>query len=137
MHSTLLNELKEALEQFPLPEVDVTGIVESCRKDIDAMAAANAAALQGAQDLALARAELLKGGLDQAHSLLRRLRRSAGDATPSTRDVVVQGVQRALSGMRELAERGYRAQADTFAVISRRAQEDLQELSARLQPRAR
>lgn len=134
--STLLNELTKALKQIPLPHVDVDGIADSRRKDIDALAAANAAALQGAQDLGRAQAELLKGALEQAQAVLRRLRRSAGDATPSTRDLVVQGVQRALSGMKELAETGYRAQAETFAVISRRAQEDLHELTARLQPKA-
>ena len=137
VRSTLLKELTSALKQFKLPDVDVAGIVESRRKDIDALADANATALRGAQNLGQVQAELLKGTLDQVHALLRRVRRSSDDATPAARDVVVQGVQHALSDMRELAEIGYRTQAETFAVISRRAQEDLQEFTARLQPEAR
>jgi len=134
--STLLDDLAAPLKKFSLPKVDVDGIVESRRKDIDALVAANAATLQGVQELGRTEAELLKGALDQAQSLLRRLRHTGGEAPASMRDLVVQGVQRTLSDMRELAETGYRVQAETFAVISRRAQENLQELTGRLQPKS-
>jgi len=50
-------------------------------------------------------------------------------------DFVQQALQKALANMRELAEAGYKAQADTFAVVSRRVQENIQELKTLLQPK--
>ena len=58
----------------------------------------------------------------------------AGYKTVTARDGSA-ALQKALANMRELAEAGYKAQADTFAVVSRRVQENIQELKTLLQPK--
>ena len=52
------------------------------------------------------------------------------NGTPAL-DRMLQGV---LTDLRSLVAAGYHAQAESFAVICRRAQEDLQEFTPRLQP---
>jgi hypothetical protein len=128
--TALLDRLSSLLKPVGLPGIDVAGIIESRRKDLDALAAANDAALQGVQSIAHAEAEMLKALLGQLQSVLQRS--PEGDATRGT--ALKQAVQGVLTDLRGLAAAGYRAQAETFAVISRRAQEDLQEFTARLQP---
>lgn len=132
----LLEELSSVLKQFKLPDIDIAAIVDSRRKDIDALAAANDAALQGVQKLGHAQAQILKTTLGQLEALLQRTRRSRDDAANhlTTREALKQALQTALGDMRELAEAGYRAQSDTLAVVTRRVQENVQEFTALLQP---
>ena len=133
----LLGELGSILKQLKLPDIDIAAIVDSRRKDIDALAAANDAALQGVQKLGHAQAQILKTTLGPVQALLQRTRRSGDDATstPTTREALKQALQKALGDMRELAEAGYRAQSDTLAVVNRRVQENVQEFTALLQPK--
>lgn len=126
----LLDRVASLLKPIGLPGIDVAGIIESRRKDLDALAAANDAALQGVQTIAHAEAEMLKSLLGQLQTLLQRGR----DGEAADGGALKQGVQGVLTDLRGIAAAGYRAQAETFAVISRRAQEDLQEFTARLQP---
>ena len=80
--NSLFAEYIKVIKQFKLPGVDASAILESRRKDIEALAAANTTA---------------------------------------------------LTGMQELAETAYRAQADSYAVISKRVAENVEELKALLQ----
>ena len=127
---SLLDRLASLLRSVGLPGIDVAGIIDSRRKDLDALAAANDAAVQGMQGLAHAEAAMLKALLGHLQTTLQSRHDGHATGTPAL-DRMLQGD---LTDLRGLVAAGYHAQADVFAVISRRAQEDLQEFTARLQP---
>ena len=97
---------------------------------------ANRVALEGAQSAGQKQVELLRGTLDQLSSLIQQASASGSmtEKTTKTRELVQQVLQRALENMRELAETAYKSQSDTYAVLTKRIQENLDEARALLRP---
>ena len=135
--SKMLGEFTKMMEQFKLPGIDVAAIMEARRKDFDALAAANQVALQGMQSLGQKQAEILQTTLTQLQSLVQQLTLSGSTTEKSAKagELVQQALHNTLANMQELAEAGYKAQSDTFAVVTKRAQENIQELQRLLQPK--
>jgi phasin family protein len=133
----MLAEFTKMMEQFKLPGIDVAAIMEARRKDFEALAVANQAALQGMQSLGQKQAEILQTTLTQLQSLVQQvtLSGSATEKSAKAGELVQQALHNALANMQELAEAGYKAQSDTFAIVSKRVQENIQELQALLQPK--
>lgn len=131
----MLGEFTKMMEQFKLPGIDVAAIMQARRKDFDALAAANQVALQGMQSLGQKQAEILQTTLTQLQSLVQQVTLSGSTTEKSAKagELVQQALHNTLTNMQELAEAGYKAQSDTFAVVSKRAQENIQELQRLLQ----
>ncbi|HWS66952.1 MAG TPA: TIGR01841 family phasin, partial [Steroidobacteraceae bacterium] len=128
-------DFSKLIEQFKLPGIDLNALMEARRKDIDALAAANRTALEGIQSLNQKQSEILRATMDQLQSIVKTVT-ATGSATPaSTGEVVQQALQKAFLSMRELAEVAYKSQSDAFAVVSQRAQENIQEVKGLLQPK--
>lgn len=114
--------------QLRLPRIDVNAMLESRRKDIEALAAANTAALAGLQSLGQKQVEIVNARITRVQSMIARQKdpeESKGQANART----------ALSDVRELVDTAYRAQADSIAVISKRVAENVEEWKALLQPK--
>jgi hypothetical protein len=109
-------EFTKMLEQFKLPGFDVPAIMEARRKDVEALVTANQAALQGMQSLA---------GQFSA----------SGGAPTQTAELVQQTLHKALADMQQLAQAAYQSQAESYAVIAKRVEENVQELKTLLQPK--
>ncbi|MCX4162687.1 MULTISPECIES: phasin family protein [Paraburkholderia] len=121
------------LEQFKLPGFDVPAIMEARRKDVEALVTANQTALQGMQSLAQKQAEMLRSTLGELQSLATKV--SAAGATPSaqTAELVQQSLHKALADMQQLAQAAYKSQAESYAVIAKRVEENVEELKTLLQ----
>lgn len=131
----LFAEYTKMIGQFKLPGIDLAAILESRRKDIEALAQANTAALAGVQSIAQKQVEILQTTMSELQSVVTKL--TAQGATPgaNTGEVVQQAVQKALVDMQELADTAYRAQSDSIAVVTKRVAERVEELKALLQPK--
>jgi phasin family protein len=132
----LFGDILKLLEQYKLPGIDVAAIIEMRRKDIDALMTANRVALEGAQSVGQKQVEILRSTLDQLSSLIRQASASESmtERTTKTRELVQQVLQRALENMRELAETAHKSQTDTYPVLTKRIQENLDEAKALLRP---
>ncbi|MGF6856545.1 phasin family protein [Paraburkholderia sp. CI3] len=130
--NTLFAEYIKLIKQFKLPGVDACAILESRRKDIVALAAANTTALTGMQSLGQKQMEILSATMTRLQSLVAQ--QSGSESKPAADKAVQQALHKALSDMQELAETAYRAQADSYVVISKRVAENVEELKALLQP---
>lgn len=130
--NTLLAEYIKLIQQFKLPGIDTSAILESRRKDIEALAAANTTALTGMQSLGQKQMEILTATMTQLQSLVAQ--HSGTQTKPGAGEAVQQVLHKALADMQELAETAYRAQADSYAAISKRVAENVEELKALLQP---
>jgi len=128
--NSLFAEYIKLIKQFNLPGIDASAILESRRKDIEALAAANTTALTGMQSLGQKQMEILTSTMAQLQSLVAQ--QSGTDSKPAAGEAVQQLLHKALADMQELAETAYRAQADSYAVISKRVAENVDELKTLL-----
>ncbi|RFU48985.1 phasin family protein [Paraburkholderia sp. DHOC27] len=128
-------DFTKMLEQFKLPGFDVPAIMEARRKDVEALVTANQAAMQGMQSLAQKQAEMLRSTLSELQALATQF--STGGAAPSaqTAELVQQTLHKALADMQQLAQAAYQSQAESYAVIAKRVEENVQELKTILQPK--
>ena len=134
--TNLFGDIVKLLEQYKLPGIDIAAIIEMRRKDIEALMTANRVALEGAQSVRQKQVEILRSTLDQLSSLIQQATASGSmtEKTTKTGELVQQVLQRALENMRELAETAYKSQSDTYAVLTKRIQENLDEARALLGP---
>jgi len=133
--NSIFAEYKKVIGQFKLPGVDVGAILDSSRKDIEAIAEANTTALAGVQSLAQKQSEILRTTLSELQSLAGRVPPFGARSAANAGEVVQQALHKALVDMQALAETAYRAQSDSFAVVTKRVAEHAEELKARLQPK--
>jgi phasin family protein len=133
--NNIFAEYQKVIGQFKLPGIDVNAILETRRKDIEAIAEANTTALAGVQSLAQKQSEILRTTLTELQSFATRAAQSGGQPAANTGEVVQQALQKALLDMQELAGTAYRAQSDSFAVVTKRVAEHVEELKTLLQPK--
>jgi phasin family protein len=133
--NSIFAEYRKLIGQFKLPGINTSAILESRRKDIEAIAEANTTALAGVHSLAQKQSDILRTTLTELQSLVTRVAQPAGQPAANAGEVVQQALRKALVDMQELANTAYRAQSDSFAVVTRRAAEHVEELKALLQPK--
>ncbi|MFL9909502.1 TIGR01841 family phasin [Paraburkholderia sp. RL17-337-BIB-A] len=126
-------DFTKMLEQFKLPGFDVPAIMEARRKDMEALVQANQTAFQGMQSLAQKQTEMLRATLAELQSLTGQL--SAGGAAPPAKaaELIQQSLHKSLADMQQLAQAAYQTQAESYAVIAKRVDENVQELKSLLQ----
>jgi phasin family protein len=132
--NSIFAEYTKVISQFKLPGIDVSALLESRRKDIEALAQANTAAFSAMQSLAHKQVDILRTTLTEAQSLVGRLS-TLGTQPANAGEVVQQALHKALVDMQDLADTAYRAQSDSVAVVTKRVAEHVEELKALLQPK--
>ncbi|MBP0588531.1 phasin family protein [Paraburkholderia sp. LEh10] len=133
--NSIFAEYKKLIGQFKLPGVDMSAILESRRKDIEAIAEANTTALAGVQSLAQKQSDILRTTLGELQAFFTRVTQSGGPNAGTSAEVAKQALHKALVDMQELADTAYRAQSDSVAVVTKRVAEHVEELKALLQPK--
>jgi hypothetical protein len=132
---SLFAEYTRMIGQFKLPGIDVAAILESRRKDIEALLAANTAALTGMQALGQKQAEILGSAMTGLQSLVTQRTGSGGKPSASAGELVQQVWRKGLANVQELADTACKTQSDSLAVIGRRVAENVEESRALLQPK--
>ena len=131
--ANVLAEYTKAITRFKLPGIDLAAILESRRKDIEALGLASSAALSGVQAIAQKQVAILQSAISGLQSLITKP--AAQDAAPAanTGEVVQQAVKKSLADIQELVDTAYRAQSDSVAVVTKRVAEHVEELKALVQ----
>ena len=133
-----LPDIDDLVRQFSLPNVDIASLVESRRKDMEALVEANRRAYEGMQALGQRQMQILQESMQQLQEQIRQAGTGPGaanDAAVSLGDSVRVAFERALVNMRELAELAAKAQSDAYEVIHQRVQESLEETGRQFQVR--
>jgi phasin family protein len=123
-------DLQTLMTQFSIPGVDLAAVVEARRKDIDALVAANQAALEAAQALARKQTEMLT----QAMKDIQQATRDAAAGDPAKQSANARkAIDKALADMRELAQMAQDSQKEALAHLTERANANLQEIRGLMQ----
>ena len=129
--------LDELLKQFKMPGVDVNAIIESRRKDMDALIAANQATAAAMQKVAMKQTEILTQALQAAQESAQALAKGVGGAIDPMKqaDLTRKAYEKALADMKEVGEIAQKAQTTAMSGITARAQQSVQELTKLMQPK--
>ena len=119
------------LEQFKVPGVDLTRIIETQRSDIEALTRANIAAFSGVQELARRQTEILQETMAEWQAAMTQVAAEDAAKVAVTAQKVLTSV---FSNMRELSEAAAQSQTQAWAGVPHRLQENLGELRRPLPP---
>jgi len=130
-------DFAKMMEQYKIPGVDFGAMVERQRKDIEALTEANRIAAEGMQALAKLEAEILQKTMQEVMTAMSKSAAGGDPMANASRqaELAQQAFGKALSNMRELAEVASKSQSEAYAVISKRVQESIQEMTALMQPK--
>jgi phasin family protein len=127
-------DMTKMLEKFKVPGVDMTAIIEARRKDIEALAESNKAAMQAMQDMGRKQAEMLAAAMQEIQSTTQSLASSLGDPSKQT-EIVKKAYAKAVADAKDLAEMARKAQTDSMASITKRANEHMAEIKKMMTPK--
>ncbi|MBS0316285.1 MAG: TIGR01841 family phasin [Proteobacteria bacterium] len=128
-------DVTKLMEQFKLPGVDMSALMEARRKDVEALVEANKAAYASLQAIAQKQTEMLTEAM---HGIQQAMQNAAtGGLTDPTRqtELAREAWTKALNDMKTLAEMACKSQSDMVAGISQRATQSVEEIRKMMQPK--
>jgi phasin family protein len=129
-----LPDIRKIIDQLKVPGLDIKQLIESSRKDVEALVAANERAYGAMDTLVRRQAELLTKTINEWQAGTKDLLTGKAAAKTAARQVdqAQQALERALGNMREIAEFVAKAQEDVTGILNRRIQESRKDFKARL-----
>ncbi|MEA3089319.1 MAG: hypothetical protein QOJ04_661 [Caballeronia sp.] len=123
-------------QQYKLPGLDMSAILDARRKDVEALAEANQAAFGGMQAIQGKQLEILRSALDNFQTVAQQLATSPAKPAVSPTEVVQKALHLALADMQDIAQKTQQAQTQAYAIVAKRMEQAANELRASLeQPR--
>ena len=128
--SDLYNRIIKLVDGLSVPGIDMQSVVNSRRKDFEALVELNRQAIEGAQSIGQKQIEILRQTHEQLQEILKTAATSgvSPGAAEGTGELVQRAVNTALQNMRDLASIAYKTQTDAFSVAAKRVEESLEEL---------
>jgi phasin family protein len=123
-------ELTSKLKDYRLPDIDVDAVVASQRNNVEALADASRAALEGAQAVAKRQSEIFQETMNQTAKSFDALAKagSPSEVAAKQAELAKEAFEKALGNMRELAELVTKAQQGAMDKISGRISQSLDEI---------
>jgi phasin family protein len=123
-------------QQYKLPGLDMSAILDARRKDVEALAEANQVAFGGMQAIQGKQLEILRSALDNFQTVAQQLATSPAKPAVSPTEVVQKALHLALADMQDIAQKTQQAQTQAYAIVAKRMEQAANELRASLeQPR--
>ena len=124
-------DLTKIISDLKIPGVDMQALVETQRKNIEAVTQANKLAVEGMQSIAKRQAEMLSESMNAVTSAAKEITsaESPQDLTKKEAELAREAFEKALGNMRELAELVGKSNSETFEVMNNRFNESLRELT--------
>jgi len=130
--SKMADEFTKMAGQFNLPVFDTDAMMASQRKNIEALTAANKAAVAGMQQVAARQAEILQESLDEATKVVTELSKTGNpqDVASKHVDLYTESFEKALINMRELADMITESSTVSTKLVNERFNDSLTEIKA-------
>lgn len=128
--SKMTEEFTRAFSQFQLPGVDVNEIIESHKKNLEALTTANQTAIAGIQAVVTRQAEIMQHTMTATASAVEGLSHSGTpqEATSKQAEMMKSTFGKALADMTEIAEMVAKSNMEASAAINKRLSESLDEV---------
>jgi phasin family protein len=124
-----IHDLTRLMTEFKVPGVDLAPIIESRRKDMEALVASNRAAYDAMQALARKQTELMTQAMQAIQQSMQGVAAGPAAIDPAKQmKLVSDAYQKALSDLKEFADIARKSQVDAMSGIAHRAGESLKEM---------
>ncbi len=117
-------------QQYQLPGFDVTAIMESRCKDVEALAATNRVAFGGMEALRDKQLEILRRTLGDLETIAKQFASSSSQPPFNANELVQRALHNALADMQDIAKTTQQTQAEAYALVSKQLEDSLKELKA-------
>lgn len=117
-------------QAFKVPGLDAEAMLNSQRKNFEAMMAANQRALEGYRQIAERQRDIFQEMIGSVHEAIGTLssQSKGADLPKAQAHLIEKTVGKALAAMQEMAEMAFTSNSEAFQIIQNRAQEALGEL---------
>ncbi|PIE83054.1 MAG: phasin [Candidatus Contendobacter odensis] len=126
-------DFSKVLGDMKVPGFDAEAMMNAQQKNIEALTAANQAAVQGMQAIAQRQAEILSQAMNEVSGVAQELANASSNSqemTTKQAELARKAFEQALSNMRELAEMVNKSNAEAFSIINQRVTDSLQEIKS-------
>ena len=123
-------------EQFKLPGVDTTALMESQRRNVEAVTKINQIAFAGVQAIMQRQAEILRETLDETTKAVQGFSKTGKpeDIWAKQADLLKESYEHGLSNLRELTELSTKANSQAADLLSHRVADGLDEFKGAFKP---
>jgi phasin family protein len=117
-------------ERFNVPGLDTSALMESQKKNFEALVKANQKAAEGYQNMMRRQAEIMTETMQAIQESVADLMKAndGKDLPKKQTELVEKTIARALTHMKDLAELAINANGDAFKVMQDRAKESIAEM---------
>ncbi|MBL6998594.1 MAG: phasin family protein [Gammaproteobacteria bacterium] len=126
----MTEQFTKAFSQFKVPGLDVNDIIASQQKNLEALTAANQAAMAGIQAIAARQTEIMQQTMTATASAAEEMVKSGSPQAAAAKqvDLVKTSFQKALADMTEIAQMVAKSNSEAGAAINKRMTESLEEV---------
>ncbi len=126
----VVDEFSKMLKTYNLPGVNMESLVDSQKKNLEALTSANRVVIEGIQSVAKRQAEILQETMNEATKALDSLTKAGSpqEIAAKQAELAKGAFDRALSNMRELAELVTKANQEATTTINARISATLDEI---------
>jgi phasin family protein len=130
-------DMTKMFEGMKMPGFDMTSMMETQKKNVEALMAANRAAAAGYQDFYKKQMAIFEETMQGAQAQIASMGEGMNpDAAAKQADLYRVAFEKALANMTELAEAAKKANEEAYAIVSARVKESLAELQSIAQRKA-
>jgi len=132
---TKLTDMQKLSESFVVPGVDAQVLMDTQRKNVETLTAANRAAYEGAQAIAQRQAEIMRDLSSEAVKATRELTVAGTpqDQFAKQAEFMKQSYEAAVANLRELTEMNAKSGAAVVDLLNKRVTETLDEMKKAVQ----
>ena len=125
-------DVTKMLGDLKIPGFDMSALLATQSKNMEALTAANRVTLEGMLAIAKRQTEIMAQALTEVSSMAQQLASTSShqEAGAKQAELVRQAFEKALANMRELAEMFSKTNTEAFELINKRFTESLEELNA-------
>jgi phasin family protein len=123
-------EMKKMMGDFKMPGIDVNSLMESQRRNMEALTEANKLSLEAMQAIAKRQSEVLNQFAEELNRTVREMMTGGSPETKMARqaEIAKDGYERTVAHMREMGEMIQRANTEAFNVLNQRFSASLDEV---------
>lgn len=124
-------DMSKMFEGMKMPGFDMQAMMDSQKKNMEALVAANNAAMAGYQDFFKKQMAIFEETMAAAQEQMTHMGDSMGpDGATKQAELYKVAFEKALANMTELAKAAKKANEEAFSIVSARVQESIAELQA-------
>ncbi len=133
--SKMAQQFTDVVGKFQMPGVDTKAIMETQRKNLEAVASANRLLVEGLQAVSKRQTEILQQTMEEVSSSINDLAKSGApqEAAAKQAELIKSGFEKALGNMRELTEMVAKSNNEATDAVAGRISESLDELRSMAQ----